>query len=130
MATCLVIDDASFDRKKLSTGIAKLGVTVHEAVDADEAISFCSKTMPDCVFIDWEMPGMKGIELLEVLRGMEGGENAFMVMCTSNDHPSFVGRAYIKGANKYIKKPVTMETLEQTLKEAKILGDGGNAASV
>lgn len=121
MTTCLVVDDANFDRALIANILVKLGMTVQEAANAQEAIDICSKSMPECIFIDWEMPGVKGIDLLEELRKMESSKNTCMIMYTSNDHSSFIGRAYIKGANQYVKKPVTKESIEEILREVNLL---------
>lgn len=121
MKTCLVVDDAAFDRKLMVTCASKFGLDVSEASGGEEALSLCRQSIPDCLLLDIEMKGMDGFGFLQELRKLEGGKTVPVIMCTSHEHPSFIGHAYIKGASGFIVKPVTPEKFEQELKKAGII---------
>ncbi len=117
MKTCIVVDDVKFDRMMLVRCATSLGFEVIEAASGKEALELCKKQLPDCMLIDWEMKGMTGVELMEKLRELEGGDTVCALMCTSHEHFSFVGHAYMSGAYGFISKPITKEKLKQTLDE-------------
>ena len=121
MKTCLVVDDTPFDRKIVELCATKMGLEVTSASSGKEALEICEKALPDCVLLDWEMQEMNGIELLKKLRALEGGGRLPIIICTSHQHASFVGHAYIQGASSYIPKPVTPDRLEEKLRELKVI---------
>lgn len=117
----LVVDDVKFDRSMIELCVKKLGFSVSSAANEKEMFAYCKKNMPDCILLDWEMGETTGIVLLNKLRAMEGGSDVKVFICTSNDHPSYVGHAYLQGADSFIPKPVTIEKLTEKLQELDLL---------
>ena len=123
MKTCLVVDDSPMDLVLLNRCITKLGLDVTIAASGDAAFEACKNKLPDCMVIDWEMPGMNGIELLKKIRSLENAGSIFIIVCTSHDQPSFVGHAYVQGASAYLVKPATPISLKAHLIEGGIITD-------
>src|SRR6201996_4612416 len=80
--TCLVVDDSRVIRKVARRIIEDMGFDVAEAGDGVEALSWCRASMPDAILLDWNMPGMNGIEFLRQLREERGGDKPKVVFCT------------------------------------------------
>lgn len=118
MKTCLVVDDGQLDRAILCRHAVALGFKVIEATRVEEALALCKPTLPDCILLDWEMPGMKGIEMLQQIRTSDGGDKIGIFICTSHEHPSFIGHAYTQGVTGYLTKPITQFDLESKLRDA------------
>ena len=74
-----------------------------------EALSVITETTPDVLFLDIEMPGMNGFELLSRLQPV----NYHVVFTTAFDH--FAVKAFEYSALDYLLKPVSEEALERTL---------------
>ncbi len=121
MKTCLVVDDTAFDRMIIEQCATKAGLYVHSASNGEEALAICNSTFPDCILLDWEMERMNGIELMKKIRQMEKGREVPIIICTSHDHSSYIGHAYVSGANSYIAKPLTQDKLENELIKLKVL---------
>jgi len=119
--TCLIVDDSAFQRKTLEYCVSKAGFSPIVKSSGQEALEACSKSFPDCVLLDWEMQEMNGMEFLKLFRQMEGGEDIPVIICTSHEHPSFIGHAYLNGANGYITKPITHDNLKRELSKIGIL---------
>ena len=68
--------------------------------------------MPDVIMLDWNMPIMSGIEFLERLRMMPGGDAPRVVFCTTENDIAHIQRALAAGANEYIMKPFDSEIIE------------------
>jgi two-component system chemotaxis response regulator CheY len=117
----LVVDDITFDRNIIESCVKKLGFSVDSAANGEEMFKICQKNMPDCVILDWEMGETTGIALLNKLRAMEGGENTKVLICTSNNHPSFIGHAHAQGADGFVSKPISSEKLAEKLREIGVL---------
>ncbi len=101
----LIVEDDDFDRMSVAAEAGKfpflqqMGVCSHPL----EAAEFLSRHKPDVVFLDIEMPGMTGIDLLRVIRG----QSFLTVFITS--HPEFAIEGFELEAFDYLLKPLTAE---------------------
>lgn len=112
MPSCLVVDDSRVVRKVARRIVEDLGFSCEEAEDGQKAYDFCAQQMPDAILLDWNMPVMSGIEFLEKLRQMSGGQTPKVVFCTTENDMAHIQRAMSAGANEYIMKPFDSEIIE------------------
>lgn len=112
MKSCLVVDDSRVVRKVARRILEDLSFQIHEAEDGREAIALCETGMPDAVLLDWNMPVMNGIEFLEKLRSLDGGDQPKVVFCTTESDMDHIQRALMAGANEYIMKPFDSDIIE------------------
>ena len=87
------------------------GVTTHTA-----ALKFLEKKTPDLILLDIEMPGMDGIELLKVLRGMGKLKNVPIVFVTSKSSMANLEHVAQGDGDGFIKKPVDYKFVERIKK--------------
>jgi len=107
---CLIVDDSRVIRK-VSRGIVEgLGFQAAEAENGEEALLRCAKGMPDLILLDWNMPVMTGIEFVTALRAQPEGRKPKVVFCTTENEPTFIGKAIAAGADGYIVKPFDQAT--------------------
>src|SRR5262249_28888587 len=65
----LVVDDNSTARAILTESLARLGLSVAQATSAEEALTALrADGSVDMVFMDWQLPGMDGIEATRIIR--------------------------------------------------------------
>ena len=81
---------------------------VGEASNADEAIRAVEKSSPDVIFLDIEMPGSNGFELLERMDDVPA-----VIFTTAYDE--YAVRAFEVSALDYLVKPITAERLAAAL---------------
>ena len=113
--TCLIVDDSRVIRR-VSRGIVEaLGFTAAEAENGEEALLRCAKGMPDLILLDWNMPVMTGIQFCAALRGQPEGKKPKVVFCTTENEPSFIGKAIAAGADGYVVKPFDEPALREKL---------------
>ncbi len=108
MIKALIIDDERLARaelKSLLKGIPFIEI-VGEATNGDEAIEVIEKLNPDLVFLDIEMPGKSGFEVLESLSSVPQ-----IIFVTAFDE--FAIKAFETNALDYILKPVELHRLEK-----------------
>jgi two-component system chemotaxis response regulator CheY len=111
MTTCLIVDDSRVVRKVARRILEDLRLDCSEAEDGQKAVEACQVAMPDVILLDWNMPIMTGIEFLEALRKMPGGNVPKVVFCTTENDMSHIQRAIQAGANEYIMKPFDNEII-------------------
>jgi two-component system LytT family response regulator len=106
----LLIDDERLARKELSSLLEKHGEIeiIGEAQNADEAKELIEKLNPDLIFLDIQMPGKTGFELLEEL-----DHTPEVIFVTAFD--DYAIRAFEVNALDYLLKPVDESRLDHTL---------------
>ncbi len=121
MLHALVVDDLSVIRKIIRRMLAKLQFEVDEAEDAMVALQHCQKGFPDLIMLDWNMPVMDGMEFLQRLRKMPGGDKPKVVFCTTENNVSNIVSAIEAGADEYIMKPFDEEIIRAKLEQVGML---------
>jgi len=121
MKSCLVVDDSRVVRKVARKILEDLSFDIHEAEDGQQAIDFCSERMPDGILLDWNMPVMNGLEFLQKLRTLAGGDQPRVVFCTTEAELGHIQQALAAGANEYIMKPFDGEIIESKFAQVGLL---------
>jgi diguanylate cyclase (GGDEF)-like protein len=104
----LVVDDDETNRDMLSRRLARRGYTVDVAEDAARALEKIKAAQYDLVLLDQMMPGMSGLDLLQLLRATYSASDLPVIMVTAIDQTQTVVEALQGGANDYLVKPVDM----------------------
>jgi putative two-component system response regulator len=105
----LVVDDEAHVRDIMSRYLGALGYEVRQAVDVPNARTELATCSPSLVFLDINMPGPSGLELLEEL-APRWPETA-VIMSTAVGDIQTAMDAIRRGAADFIQKPVTLETV-------------------
>src|SRR3954469_24207370 len=105
----LIVDDDAAIRTSLAEAVADRAADVRVAGDATEALSKIAEVAPDLVISDVRMPGMNGLELLQLLR--DRSPSTDVVLMTAYDDMNSVVGAMREGAVDFIMKPIALETL-------------------
>ena len=108
----LIIDDERLARKELNSLLEKHAEieVVGECANAQEARESIHNLKPDLIFLDIQMPGQSGFELLETLDFQPK-----VIFVTAYD--AYAIRAFDVNALDYILKPVEEERLTLAIKK-------------
>ncbi len=110
-----VVDDEKVSREGLALALKKnYRVEIFDA--AEPALDALEKTQPDILLLDIGLPGMSGIEALEVIR--ERYPDILVIMITAYEEVKTVVSAMKLGAHDYVVKPLQMESLKVLLRNA------------
>ena len=115
----LVVDDSSTMRKVLKSILAGAGFEVLEAKGGPEALDWLKQNRAELALFDWNMPDMTGIELLALVRAERAHDAMKIMMVTTESDLTEVERALHVGANEYVMKPFTRDSI---LDKLRILG--------
>jgi DNA-binding NtrC family response regulator len=116
MATILIIDDDDAFRDGLAETVHDLGHTPVEARSGEEALDrLREQTTPDCIFLDFRLPGADGLSVLESLRGLPGLPHVPVVMLTAYATSDNTIGAMRLGAYEHLTKPVGRDEIATLL---------------
>lgn len=108
----IIIDDERLARQELKNLLAahKEIEIVAECANAEEAKEKIASISPDVIFLDIQMPGKTGLELLEEISALPE-----VVFVTAYDE--YAIRAFEINALDYLLKPVQPQRLAETVKK-------------
>ena len=115
--TTLLIDDEKLARERLKKLLAGFDSTFHiigEAKNGNEAQQLILDLQPEIIFLDIEMPGKNGFELIQSLPQLP-----IVIFCTA--HEEYALKAFDTNSIDYLVKPVKLERLEQTVQKLQTL---------
>jgi len=131
LSTLLLVEDDPNDVMLFRRAMEKSNMAnpLQLAQDGEIAVAYLSGQgiyadrnsypFPAIMLLDLKLPRKSGLEVLEWLREQPGINRLPVVVMTSSKESGDVGRAYDLGANSYLVKPVSFDTL---LEMVKVLG--------
>lgn len=121
MIKALVIDDNRDTADSLCQMLSLLDAQATAAYSPRGAFLQLQKMLPDIVFVDLNMPGVTGHEVLTFVRRDPKLEHIPVVVVTSDDQEVTAQQVRKEGALDIIIKPATFEMVEAVLKKAKLI---------
>jgi two-component system response regulator MprA len=103
MSTVLVVDDDHKLLKMLQRTLTYAGLQVVTAENGMEALAQVEACQPDVIILDWMMPRMDGMAVIEQLR--EENNRAYILMLTACDGLENRVEGLESGADDYLVKP-------------------------
>ena len=113
----LVVDDSRAMRRILSDVLIESGFDVAQAEHGKAALVHL-EAHPDTALalVDWNMPEMSGIELVEAVRGEDRHNHMRLMMVTTETEMAHMQRALSAGADEYVMKPFTKDVIKEKLR--------------
>lgn len=114
----LLVDDSATARKLMRRILAKshFWIELHEAESGAMAIAMDRRTPFDVVFVDFNMPGINGVETAGKL--LQAHPNAQIVLISTEQQASMVRSAQFVGAFAFLKKPFEASDVDAVLHDA------------
>jgi two-component system LytT family response regulator len=111
--TCLIVDDEKLARDLLREYLEGYpDITVlGEAAKGTDAVELINKLKPDIIFLDVQMPGMNGFDVLE-----EIDHEPYIIFITAYDQ--YAIKAFEKNAVDYLLKPLDQERFRSAINRA------------
>lgn len=113
----LVADDDPVSRKRVMHQVGKLGHIVKECEDGLNTWSCVhSVEPPDMIILDWNMPGMTGVEVCQKIRRQKSLQYTYIIMLTARKDPQDIVEGMESGADDFISKPFVLEEFKVRLR--------------
>ncbi|MBF0193819.1 MAG: response regulator [Magnetococcales bacterium] len=116
----LTVDDSRTMRRIISDICTSVGYDVMEAEHGDAALKVLQAHPGeiDLILMDWNMPGMNGLEVLQRIKATPEWKHIPVMMVTTEGEKSYIVRAVQAGAIHYVTKPFSQQKLANTILEA------------
>lgn len=118
------VDDSNATRRFIQNAVDVLGFEFLEAADGKQGIEVLEKENGniDLILLDWNMPVMNGLEMLENIKADDRFKEIPVTMVTTEIERHKVVEAVGKGAKNYVMKPFSQEDLIAKIMESLGMG--------
>ena len=119
MLSVLIVEDLEYNRAYLEDYLEAKGCHVTSAADGLEGFNLASRGCFDLILLDWELPGMNGLEIAQRLRkGNLVGDHVRIVGMTAFATLSVREQCLEGGMNTFLTKPIDPSLLTAELAAA------------
>lgn len=109
--TVLLIEDNAAFREAVGRVLTRAGYAVAEAATGKTGLERAAQSRPDLVVLDMVLPGLKGLEVCQRLKGDAATAAIPILILTGNDKDGQEVACLDVGADDYLTKPVATERL-------------------
>jgi len=109
----LIVDDEEHIRSLLDSYLSKQGFETYQAKDGNEAAEMVAQQKPDLIFLDIQLPGMNGVEILKMVKKLN--PDIAVIMISGNATEDTAKQTLEIGAFDYIKKPVDLDKVSEVI---------------
>jgi len=111
----LIVDDSPTVRRQLSLALHQIGLDSEAVASAREALDVLAMRRYEMVLADVVMPDMDGYRLTRTIKRNRALRGMPVVILTSRSSPFDLARGALAGCNSYLVKPVSMQSLRDTV---------------
>lgn len=109
--TILIVDDNSNNLKVVAGVLNEVGYNLRMAKSGKQALSVLTKTIPDLILLDIQMPGMDGFETCLKIKENASLEAIPIIFLTANTDVKSISRAFEVGGVDFVTKPFNSNEL-------------------
>jgi twitching motility two-component system response regulator PilH len=115
MRNILVVDDSRVTADTMVRLLKALGYQARAAYGSSAGLAILREEVPDMVFLDINMPGVSGFEVLKFISREPRLAKVPVIVATSDDQKETREQALKQGARGFLVKPVSVESLAEVL---------------
>jgi len=112
----LIIEDEVILSKNLTKFLEREGFEAKAVPDGEQGLKILDSFRPDAVLLDYNLPGMNGLEVLQKIRQRD--RHVKVIMVTGHGNVQVAVDAMKGGADDYLAKPVVLTELKLLLENA------------
>ena len=115
-STILVVEDESAIQELIGVNLQLAGHNQIAATSAEQALNLLNDARPDLILLDWQLPGMSGIEFARYIKNNPLTRNVPIIMLTARGALQDKITGLEAGADDYICKPFSPRELIARIK--------------
>lgn len=100
----LIIDDTPEDRMVVRLALESTGFLLSEVDTGERGLAAAAALRPDCILLDYHLPDLDGLEVLDALRRPDGTLPCAVVMLTGTSNGENAAKLMQAGALDYLSK--------------------------
>jgi DNA-binding NtrC family response regulator len=112
----LIVEDEAILARNIGLYLSRAGFDTRVAGSAEEGLAQLKQTRPEVVLLDFNLPGMDGLECIERIRAIDA--QIKIVMMTGQGSVDLAVSAMKAGAYDFLSKPLSMSKLKLMLDKA------------
>lgn len=113
--TIMIVEDYDDTRLMLKQVLEARGFHVLEAVNGQEAVEIAGRERPDMILMDLDLPILDGISATQRIRKQPQMNQVPIVAVTAYPMSYTHVKAFAKGCNEYLEKPIDFAQLDDIL---------------
>ena len=113
--TIMIVEDYDDTRLMLRQALETRGYRVLEAINGQEAVELARREHPDLILMDLDLPILDGIAATQRIRQQAEMDEMPIVAVTAYPLSYTRVKAFAKGCNEYMAKPIDLVQLEELL---------------
>ena len=118
----LIAEDEYTTRLTVQVVLERWGYRVDSVEDGESAWKMLQKSDgPQIAILDWEMPGIDGVELCTKVKMLDRDTPVYVIMLTGRDAQTDILQGFDAGADDYITKPFDENELRARVRVAERL---------
>lgn len=127
----LIVEDIDYNAIAMQAVLRKLGITSDIASDGPTALERLRQTSYDVAFMDWNLPGLIGTEVVARYRAIEPPGHRTIIIATTAYSAEFNREACLQaGMDAFIAKPFTPEKIAAALRDLRGSLRGGPSVAM
>jgi DNA-binding response OmpR family regulator len=107
----LSVDDSKAVRTLLSKVLSPFACELSEATNGEEGLAVAARERPDLIILDYNMPVMDGVSMLQRLREHEAIRHIPVIMLTTESSAEMIATIARLGVHDYLTKPFNEKLL-------------------
>lgn len=119
----MIIDDSNTICRTAELFLLKEGYEVVKVMNGFDAIAIIMEEKPDVIFVDVLMPKLGGLETCQIIKGHPDFEDTPIIFLSSKDGAYDMARGQMVGADAYLTKPFTKDSIVEMVKKFTLTGE-------
>lgn len=112
----LVVEDEKAINDLIAMSLKKDGFEIEQVFDGHEAVKKINENQYLLVVLDWMLPHVSGLEILEKVKDIKTKNGFGVLMVTAKSQPEDIVMGLDSGADDYISKPFDLNVLRARVK--------------
>jgi two-component system cell cycle response regulator DivK len=118
MSLILIVEDNDKNMKLVRDVLQAKGYQTAEAVTAEDGLALVGAQRPDAILMDIQLPGMSGVEALQVLRADPASATIPVIAITASVLDQDRARILAAGFDGYVSKPISLKPFLEAVRTA------------
>ena len=115
----LIAEDEYTTRLMVQVCLENWGYSIESVEDGKTAWDIINqKNPPQIAVLDWEMPGISGIDLCRKIKSLDRSSPIHVILLTARDSKNDISQGFEAGADDYITKPFNDDELGARIRVA------------
>ena len=115
LQTIVIVENDPETANMFGEMVHLLGYQVRYAQKGGKAVGLIAETKPAAVLLDWKLPDVSGLEVMQLLNKDAQLAKIPIIMISAKSLPSDVEKGKEMGASAYLTKPIDFQDLENAV---------------